>query len=155
MTTIVASTIRITSYNNANGEMPYQLVCPQNDKITWTCGVDQTEKITEIYSYRGSDTEPPGKKGQYLMSKEEAISHRNQLLVNGWVPSKMPKARAMYPGMKPIEVGEEDSIKLNRRQKRNGAKMLDMLTNEKGHDRKTGKKRGKGVKLIDSPTKSL
>jgi hypothetical protein len=149
LTKIVASTIRVTSYNKGDS-LPFQLVCSENDKITWTCGVDQAGKITEVYSFRGSDSEPPGKKGQYLLSTEEAIRHRDQLLGFGWVPSKMPTARVKYPGMEPIEVGENDSVKLNRRQRRHGAQMLDHLTNEKGHDRNTTSTPSRGSRPVGS-----
>jgi hypothetical protein len=129
LTCIVASTVHITQYNDGDN-FPFQLVCPQNDKITWTCGEDEDGKITSVYSFRGSVDENPDRRVKYLPDKNSAIYERKVLKEYGWVPSKNPTTTITYPGMEPLTVGD---VKLNRRQKRQMPKMLNQLTNKKDH----------------------
>jgi len=136
MTMAIASTVQITKFNEKNGELPFQLICSENDKIVWTCGIDEQNQITSVFSFKGNDTDEEDKKMQYLETKEKAEHVRDELLKNGWIPSKTPDTTITYPGMEPITVGD---VKLNRRQKRNFPKLMKNLTSN--GDRKNKKRK--------------
>jgi hypothetical protein len=138
LTTIIASTVKITEFNK-DDDLPFQLVCSQNDKLTWTCNYDEQKHITSVFDFKGNQEEEPGREVRYLDDVEQALKFRNELIRNGWVFTKVPKTTISYPGMEKLTVGE---VKLNRRQKRQMPTMLNKLSNEKDHHN-VSKEKGK------------
>lgn len=135
LTTIIASTVKVTQYN-VDDQLPYQLVCPENDRITWTCGIDEVDKITSVFAFKGSADEDSDKKISYLENKERADHIRKELKNAGWIETKMPETTLSYPGMETLTVGK---VELNRRQKRNFSKVMNAISNPNDH-RARGKK---------------
>lgn len=135
LTMMIAATVKITEYNEGDN-LPFQLVCAANDKITWTCGEDEAGKITSIFAFKGDAEEEADRKVQYLDDKDHAIKIRDGLMKENWVPTKVPKTTISYPGMEKLTVGD---VKLNRRQKRNFPKYMNHLSNPKNRNNKNKK----------------
>jgi hypothetical protein len=131
LTKMVASTVKVKKFNQGD-EMPFQYVCPDNDKLVWTCGEDQKGKITSVFNFSGNGTEDPDRMVSYL-NKEEAIHIRDELIKSGWIASLQHDTTLTYPGMKPLTVGK---VELNRRQRRNFSKTMNQMSNPGDHRNK-------------------
>jgi hypothetical protein len=123
LTTIIASTVQVTKFN-VGDQLPFQFVCAENERVTWTCG--------------------------YLPSKEQALEIRQHLIEHGWIPSKNPDTTITYPGMPKQVVGE---IVLNRKQKRMAPGVLNRLVNEKDHRNKLKTKKEQIAKRLEHQPK--
>ena len=127
MTKMVAASVSVTEYNK-DDEMPWRLVCPRNEKLLWVCGKDEQGRIVSVFQFQGNKDELADNRACYLPTEEKAKEIRQHLLDDGWVKTGLPKMRIKYPGMEPIEIGQ---VQLNRRQKRNYCKTMNALSNSK------------------------
>lgn len=124
----VASTLQVKEFNRENGELPFKYICAANDKITWTVGEDEEGRITSVFSFSGNSKEEKDRNITYLESKEDAIKIKKHLLDDGWIPAKNQEITLSSPGMQKMKVG---SVTLNRRQRRNFKKNMDIISNPK------------------------
>lgn len=113
--------IESTLNENLN-ELPFAFYCPETSgEVYWICDYDYEKRI--VGTFKSEIKGDKASQSNFLKDMDEAMSVRDELIINGWLPMKKPEIMVTDPNGKERSLNRKERRFFERKQKQHIQKM--------------------------------